>query len=457
MELTFKKKNTEINLLSVTKDKQKKLKILFRGWIYVPHSYAIVNCFQLVHLHKNFGHKIDIYVEEMPYYNPAWNNKRKLVYKDEYNEIIKGFKVYKNDSPMDFDLIYSQTYPYNINVTNNDINIPKCVFYTSEFAKIGPGYFNVALPPNVQLDTSEQISNYIKTFLHQFKNIYFTSPSVWSSQGMKPFILDASASDRRNRIITHGVDTTIFHYKNNHNTRDAIRKMYNVKDTDTLMISIGAMTKNKGILIMLQALDHIVNVEKRTNFKLLLKGTGDLYQSQQFLEIYFQELVQSGLMKKENLDNIMNYIIFTNNTLSFSMMNDLFNASDVYLAPYLAEGFCLAPLESLASGLHVIVPKSGSTKEYIQDIYKNGGSDFIHYVQSFVIMDSNNGNLQNTIEVNDLVKTILESEPQFKKPKDNYSQMISFIKNEYSWNKVSELLYEYFCDIVDYENNYKNN
>jgi glycosyltransferase involved in cell wall biosynthesis len=437
MELSFKKKS-------------QKLKILFRGWVYVPHSYAIVNCFQLIHLYKNFSDKIDIYIEEMPYYNPAWNEKRKLVYTEEYNDIIRNFKVYDGKSEMPFDLIYSQTFPYNINVTTRDVNIPKCVFYTSEFTKIGPEYFSIQTPSNSNLDTSEKLSNYIKSFLNEFKNIHFTSPSIWSSQGIKPYIIDSESLQKRNRIITHGVDTSIFHYKkNNNNSRELIRKMYNVKDTDTLMISIGAMTKNKGILLLLQAFNHIINVENRTNFKLLLKGTGDLYQSQQFLEIYFQELVEQNLIKKEHLDNLLNYIIFTNNTLSFSMMNDLFNASDVYLAPYLAEGFCLAPLESLASGLHVIVPTTGSTKEYIKDIYENGGSDLIHYVDSFITVDTNTNNIQNSIDINNLIKTILENETKYKMPKNNYDKMKEFIEQEYSWNKVSELLYKYFCDIIN--------
>ena len=50
-----------------------KLKILFRGWIEIPHSYACVNCFQLVHFYKKYHNKVDIYVEEMPYFRKEWN------------------------------------------------------------------------------------------------------------------------------------------------------------------------------------------------------------------------------------------------------------------------------------------------------------------------------------------------------------------------------------------------
>ena len=41
--------------------KQEKIKVLFEIWWQIPHSYAVTNCFQLVHLYKNFGDKIDFY------------------------------------------------------------------------------------------------------------------------------------------------------------------------------------------------------------------------------------------------------------------------------------------------------------------------------------------------------------------------------------------------------------
>ena len=57
---------------------------------------------------------------------------------------------------------------------------------------------------------------------------------------------------------------------------------------------------------------------------------------------------------------------------------------------------------------------------------------------------------QNQIKVNDLVKTLLENESRFKtqKSEETYNLMRNYIDKEYSWFKVSELLYDYFNDIV---------
>ena len=423
------------------------LKVLFSGWINIPHSYAIVNCFQLVHLFKlygpngKYGHKIDFYIEEAPYYNPEWNNKKKLVYNKEYNDILKNFKIW-SDEPID--IIYRQTFPYNINVTEYDKDIPKCIFYTSEFSQINNSYFNIEKP--VDLDTS-QYDDYISLFIEQFQNIYFTSPSVWSSKGMIRYLNNQEHSPR-NRIITHGVDTTIFYKHKTNDVRNKIRALYNIKDNDILMMNIGAMTTNKGIMLILEALHKLVNKLKKTRFKLLLKGSGDLYQCKQFLDTYFIQFKASGVMTQSEINNLYNHIIFTNKTLSFSKMNDLYNAADLYISPYLAEGFGMTMLEALAAGLNVLTPFSGSTHEYMNDIYNNGGENYIYYVDSMVVVDPN-GLCQNNITMNNLISTLLLNEQKFKEVKSfkEWFNMKSYIEKDYSWYKVAELLYTYFKDI----------
>jgi hypothetical protein len=106
-------------------------------------------------------------------------------------------------------------------------------------------------------------------------------------------------------------------------------------------------------------------------------------------------------------------------------------------------------LEALASGLQVLVPRTGSTKEYIDDIFANGhGNEFITFVDSTVIQDKD-GNYKNDIKLHDIVNTLLTNELNFKtsKPDNIYIQMKSYIETQYSWYKVSTLLYDYFLDI----------
>lgn len=430
-------------------ESSKRLRVLFEGWRLLQHSYGQVTAFQLIHLWKlygpngKYGHKIDFYVTEAPYYNPNWKNTQKLVYSEEYNNILTNMKEYNDEK---IDVIYRQTYPYNINITEENKDIPKCVFYTSEFSKINHGYFQIEKPSELN-DT--HYDEYIRVFLEQFNNIYFTSPSVWSSRGMIPY-LNNNEESPRNRIITHGVDTSIFYRHKNNLKRNEIRKMYNVKDSDILMINIGAMTTNKGILLILEALHNLVNKLKKTQYKLLLKGSGDLYMCKEFLEAYFIQFRQKGTMTQEQIDNLYKHIIFTNKTLSYSAINDLFNASDLYISPYLAEGFGLTMLEALASGLNVLVPKTGSTREYMNDIYNNGGEEYIYYVDSAVVQDPN-GLCQNNITMNNLMSTLLNNEEKFKQVKstESYNKVQSYIEKDYSWYKVAELLYTYLYEIAN--------
>lgn len=412
-----------------------KIKILFRGWFEIPHSYAIVNCFQVVHLYKKYKEKIDFYIEEMPYFRKEWNNSRKLVYNNESNEIIKNLKKWNGEK---VDLIYSITYPYDINMLkmSDESIIPKCVFYTSEFATLDKNYFSL----NTSLD-----DNVIRNYIIKNPKLYMTSPSVWSSKGMEKYGLQKE----RNRIITHGVDTETFKY--DISSRDTIRNFYGVKQDEILLINIGSMTKNKGMLFILQSLNLLVNKLNLKHYKLLLKGTADLYNSKMFLEIYFEELQTMGVMNKTDMQTLLNnHIIFTDKTLSYKKINDLFNAADLYLSPYLAEGFNLTCLEALSANLPVMVPMTGSTKEYIEDIYNNGGKDYIYYIPSKVINVGNDLH-QNDIAMDSLINTLLQNENNIRKIQSNKiknEEMSIFIKREYSWSKVAELLFDYFKYII---------
>ena len=424
-------------------EKREKIRVLFRGWLQIPHSYSLVNCFQLVHLFKNYSDRIEFYVEEMPYFRQEWNNSKKLVYNESYNDIIKNFKKWNGEK---VDLIYSITYPYNMTMEYDKINgevIPKCVFYTSEFATLDPNYFVC----NKSLTSDKSIEDYI----HENEKLYMTSPSVWSSLGMKKYRLP----DSRNRIITHGVDPEIFKF--DVTSRNNIRSFYNVKDSDILLINIGAMTKNKGIVLILLCLNYLVNKMGKTHYKLLLKGTGDLYQTKQFLEIYFEELQRGNNLSKDEMNNLLtNHIIFTDKTLSYEKINGLFNAADLYISPYLAEGFNLTSLESLSAGLPVMISSTGSTREYIQDIYKNGGDKHIIYIESSVVEIGNQMKCNN-INLDTVINTLLNNEEHIKYMKmlrnsgniELYNTMRHFIVNNYSWNNVADLVLNYLKYIIE--------
>jgi glycosyltransferase involved in cell wall biosynthesis len=376
----------------------------------------------------------------MPYYREQWNASRKLVYSEEYNQIIRNLRKWNGE---DVDLVYSITYPYNIDpVVIGGRNIPKCVFYTSEFATLDSTFF----AQNLQLSDDTSITKYVK----DNNNLYMTSPSLWSSLGMVKYGLPTE----KNRIITHGVDGSIFKF--NVSNRKAIRNFYKVEEDDILLINIGAMTGNKGMLYILQLLHCLVNRLRKLHYKLLLKGTGDLYQSKEMLESYFQYLKSNNVMTTEEMNTLLkDHIIFTDKTLPYSKINDLFNAADLYISPYLAEGFNLTSLEALSAGLPVMISSTGSTKEYMLDIYNNGGSKHIFYIDSEVI-DVGEGKKQNNIDFMNFLHVVTNNEKKIQDLKalrcngnvPTYKKMKSYIEENYSWDKVADLLYDYFCWII---------
>ena len=415
------------------------ISILFEGWRLLQHSYGNVLAFLLVHLWKLYGpdgkngNQINFYVSECSYYDVNWKNKQKLVYSPEYNRILKNFKVYNGEK---VDVIYRQAFPYNIQLHNSKVPVPVpvpvpiCVFYTSEFAVLNNSYFDL----NQRHD--------IRDYLSKNRNIYFTSPSEWSSRGMVGYLDDTT----RNRTISHGVDTSIFYRHSNDSIRTQIRRRYGIQDTDILLINIGAMTMNKGIFLILEALYSLV-VDKKLPFKILLKGTTDLYKSREFVNSYLLNLGCSS----DKLDKLKEHIIFIDGTYNYSEINDLFNAADLYISPYLAEGFGLTMLESLASGLSVLVPKTGSASDYIDGIYKNGGDQYIYYVDSTVIQDGT-GFYKNMIQTNDIVNILLKNMKNIKTVRDDKTYLLlkRYIKKNYSWYKISVELYNYLCDIAVY-------
>lgn len=429
MELVFNKR-------------ERKTRILIEGWINIPHSYAIVNCLQLVHMIKmKDNYNIEFYVKEVEYYNPSWNNNKKLMFSDEYNQILTNLTQWKGE---EVDLIYRISFPYNVSIYSDQKSIPTCVFFTSEFATLDVNYFKISCPNYKIVD-----DNILERHIKNNKNLKFVTPSEWSLLGIKTYIKDDAQVKKNVKVIPHGVDTSIF-YRNT-NKRNLIRSKYGVKEDDILFMNIGSMTQNKGILEILVTMKVLVFDANIRNVKLLLKGTQDLYESQKFLESYLSSLIQKNIMtEKQSKDLVDNHIVFTDKTFTFTLLNDLYNAADVYLSPYLAEGFNLTVLEALTAGLHVIVSDHGSTEGYIGDILRNveSSSNVIHQIPVQVVeFDTKK---MNKINVMDIVNIIVKRIHDFKNKQtdDDYKKLFDYIGKDYSWEAVSKQLCEHMISLI---------
>ncbi len=373
--------------------------LLVQGWTRIPHSYSLVNVFQLVHLKKYFD---KVYYQDKDYFRPEWvNSESRQVFPKEYTKDLEKW------DGQDIDIVYSISFPYDISpFTHKGKVIPKCVFYTCEFESLDDNYFTG--------DWS--------TF--SGSKVFFTCPSVWSARGMAKY-MKTKSRDYTDKVISHGVEAKFFKPLPKVEI-DAVRQFYGVETSDILLGNVGAMTRNKGIITILQSLDILVTRFGRSNYKLLLKGMGDLYESHNMVNRYIKE---ANLSK-----SIIDKIIFIDDTLSFSALNRVYNAIDIYMSCYIAEGFNLSPLEVLATGGTVVLPRVGSTHEYSKSVYNacGQGDSGISFVDCKSVDGCNHYCPQGVAE------TILNTPVVPKRLGTS-----EYVQREYSWDRVAKEIYEY--------------
>ena len=303
------------------------LKILIEGNLDTLHSYSLVNRFQIIELAKNYKNKVKIYLKNI---SNKWKSHSQYI--NESQHIIKSLEIYNNNNKID--VIYRITYP--INIISNNLNIPIFVFLTveSDFNKIK---FKNNIKPT-------------KKYLEK-NNIHLITPSTWCFNILKQHNLDSS-------IIPHGIDTNIF-YKIKKDKINLLKTKMNIMNK-YIYLHIGACTDNKGIFFLLKAFSKLII--KKPNSILIIKGQDILYHSSILLNNIINKFPNSKLLRK--------YILIINKPLSFECINVLYNISDCYVSPYLAEGFNLPCLEAYSLGLDIICSNGGPTDDFIKTKYK---------------------------------------------------------------------------------------
>ena len=407
-----------------------KQNLLFVGWFDIPHSYAIVNCNQLISLIKKYSSVYNFYRLDYPYpdiYKNKWNNlEQKKIYSEESYKLLSDLKPYKGEK---IDLIYSITYPYDVNLMIHP-SIPKVVFFTSEFTELNASYFNL----NIKVLDDALLGDYLESH----KNVQFTSPSVWSKDSLKKY-------GRENTLIPHGVDQDVF--KIDKSNRQSIRDLYKFKDDDIVFLNLGSMTGNKGIIELFIAITVCICRLNMKHLKLVLKGINDLYQSEDFVVNYMKETIKQNVLKREEVDYVLeNNVIFFNKTLSFKNLSDIYNACDVYISPYKAEGFNLTVLEALACGMDVIVSDNGSTKFFVDEIVEKTNDNGLHLLKTVLTEVNSESMKELKYDINDIINIIHNNYKTFKIL--DKKERVDYIHKNFSWDNTADKLHELFSRLI---------
>ena len=310
------------------------LKLCVEGWRYINNSFAIVNQRQLLEFLK-----LPIYLrhKDVPYFKKSWNvSKNSNGFSFDENQKLN---LIKNPKPNEsFDVTYRISSPFDLGPSTSKKTY---IFTTREF----------------ELDETHFKNGKLFDFNNK-NNFFLAASSNWSKNGLVQYGFNESQV----KVITLGVDPKVF-FPLGFEKKNRLREKLRIKEEDFVLLSIGAMTENKGIKQLILAFALLR--KKNKNIKLILKDQSNLYNI--FAQTHIKDLKNS---KYKDLidDEIISNILFISNNLNCEQVNDLYGISDCYVSPYLAEGFGLTPLEASSAGTPIVVTKGGSTDDYFNPI-----------------------------------------------------------------------------------------
>jgi glycosyltransferase involved in cell wall biosynthesis len=296
------------------------------GWRFLHHSYAVVNQWQLLSLLKR--NDLALSVRDVPYFQPDWTAQKGLFSPEQERQLESIPALAPNEMS---DAILRMSVPYDFSLRSKGRTV---LFGTSEYKIIEERALKA--PPDI-----EELSR---------SDFLLITPSRWSREGF----LRLGLRDDQVVVIPHGVDPTTFRPSSEGKAaREAARL------PGFTFANLSAMTDNKGIDLLLRA--FAVVVETHPDTRLLLKGSDDLYKSQNLLQRTIRNLPEGAANRLEGR------IVYAGNAATMDSIAAFYQLADAYVSPYRGEGFNLPVLEASACGTPVICTRGGSTDDFMNE------------------------------------------------------------------------------------------
>lgn len=370
-------------------------KILIEGWRGINHSYAMVNQNQLLEMHR-MG--LDLQHLDLPFFREEWNSvDNDSGFEDDDKKKISSIK--QANSLQNHDVTYRISFPFRFYPSQSE---KLFVYGTSEHHYIDESIYEDTLQAGINNPS-----------------LTVVTPSNWSKIGF----LKAGFDESKVIVVPHGVNQKVYKpisQLRKQQFRDALK----VLDGDFLILSLGAMTQNKGVDILILAFATLK--VKYPHLKLALKDSSNLYgfgvrDVFKYLNKQNPKLISESISKS---------IISISNNLNQSQLNGLYGAADCYVSPYRAEGFNLPPLEAAASGTPIIITKGGSTDDYFHE-------SFALHIESVLNKEGNKTQLEPSLD--SLIEQLsILIEGKASGINNNLAQ--EFIGNNFTWSVATKNL-----------------
>jgi len=303
------------------------LRLLIQGWRFIHHSYALVAQAHSLSLLRRGD--VELRFQDLPFATPEWRPSRGILDPDDERALaeLRG---------PDASFVPESTLRFARNFTRPPSG-RVFVFDTPEFRALRPG-----------------VVRKLRAGAEAADRVHMLVPSLWAAEAYLRF----GIAPERVHVVPHGVDPRVLHPDQQRRTET--RQRLGV-DESFVFMSVGAMSQNKGIDLLLRAFARIA--ESHADARLVLKGADDLYVS--------RNSVQRALEALSTADReaAASRIVYLGDRRSARDMADLLRAANVYVSPYLAEGFNLPVLEAAACGVPVICTGGGATDDFTAPSY----------------------------------------------------------------------------------------
>jgi glycosyltransferase involved in cell wall biosynthesis len=301
------------------------------GWRGLPHSYAIVNQFQLLEMVKH--PKLFITVEDQPLLRSYWKPATGM-FTDDQEAALAAIPL-TNSTESKPDVVFRITWPFRLSPAQN--LAPNGVTWVFGTTEIKSCIDEMVAPANPPWDRVA---------------VQLATPSQWSKAGF----LNSGVPAANVHVVAHGFDPVIYKPATDQE-RTRLREKMGWAGR-YVFLSVGSKVGAKGIPDVLRSFVRIHGQNPKA--KLVLKVAASVYnESRTALEQAGggagAELLRSGAIE------------YRGETLPFSGMAELYQATDAYVSAYRGEGFNIPVLEAAACGALLVVTKGGPTDDFVTD------------------------------------------------------------------------------------------
>lgn len=304
------------------------------GWLAYPQSLSIVDQFQCL----AWSRRSDLVVRhhELPPPPPdilqsrqEWAPRPGMLPPD----LEASLRTRTQDGPGPApDAVFRIAFPYDFREAPG---IPTFVFAVTEYGILHRSMIPGRAAPAGTLGNGTRI----------------VTPSLWSRQGL----VNAGLPPDRIHVVPHGFEPRI-HHPLPAPDRSRLRRELGWGD-EVVFLAMGSLYPRKGTDLLLAAFARIAREHPDT--RLVIKGVDAIYDSRRALATW------GASLPGPDRDLVRSHLEYHGESLDFQQVTRFFQAADVLVSPYRAEGFNMPVLEALGCGLPVIVTGGGPTDEYV--------------------------------------------------------------------------------------------